>query len=58
MSITKPAKIQMHTKYRCSDNQAEQLAIVKVFEVIEMQQVKNKEPGTAVIYRDSKITLN
>ena len=29
---------------RCSNNQAEQLAIVKALEVIEMQQVKNN-PG-------------
>jgi ribonuclease HI len=43
---------------RCSNNQAEQLAIVKALEVIEMQQVKNNEPGTAVIYTDSKITLD
>jgi ribonuclease HI len=43
---------------RCSNNQAEQLAIVKELEVIEMQQVKNNESGTAVIYRDRKITLD
>jgi ribonuclease HI len=43
---------------RCSNNQAEQLAIVKALVVIEMQQVKNNEPGTAVIYTDSKITLD
>jgi ribonuclease HI len=43
---------------RCSNNQAEQLAIVKALEVTEMQQVKNNEPGTAVIYMDSKITLD
>jgi ribonuclease HI len=43
---------------RCSNNQAEQLAIVKALEVIEMQQVKNNEPGRAVIYTDSKITLD
>jgi len=43
---------------RCSNNQAEQLAIVKALEVIEMQHVKNNEPGRAVIYADSKITLD
>ena len=32
---------------RCSNNQAEQLAIVKALEVIEMQQVKNNKPGRA-----------
>jgi ribonuclease HI len=43
---------------RCSNNQAKQLAIVKALEVIEMQEVKNNEPGRAVIYTDSKITLD
>jgi len=43
---------------RCSNNQAEHLAILKALEVIEMQQVKNYEPGRAVIYTDSKITLD
>jgi ribonuclease HI len=43
---------------RCSNNQAEQLAIVKALEVIEMQQIKNNEPRRAVIYTDTKITLD
>ena len=42
----------------CINNVAEQLAIVKALEVIEMQQVKNNEPGTTVIYTDSKIKLD
>jgi ribonuclease HI len=42
---------------RCVNNQAE-LAIVKALEVTEMQQVKNNEPGRAVISTDSKITLD
>jgi ribonuclease HI len=42
---------------RCSNNQAEHLAIVQALEVIEMQQVKNNEPGRAVIYTDGKMTL-
>jgi len=32
--------------------------IVKAHEVIEKQQVNNNEHGTAVIYTDSKITLD
>jgi ribonuclease HI len=43
---------------RCSNNQAEQLATVKALEVIEMQQVKNNKPERAVIYTNSKITLD
>ena len=34
------------------------MAIVKALEVIEMQQVKQNEHGTAVIYTDSRITLD
>jgi len=43
---------------RCSNSQAQQLAIVKALEVIEMQQVKNNEPGKAVIYTEGKIKLD
>jgi ribonuclease HI len=43
---------------RCSNSQAEQLAIVKVLEVKETQQVNNNEHGTAVIYTDSKVRLD
>ena len=38
---------------RCSNNQAEQLAIVKALEVIETLQVNNNEHGTTFIYTDS-----
>ena len=43
---------------RCSNNQAEQLAIVKALEVIESQQENHNGHRTAVIYTDSKITLD
>jgi ribonuclease HI len=43
---------------RCYNNQAEQLAIVKALEAIETQQVNHNEHRTAVIYTDSKITLD
>ena len=42
---------------RCSNYQAEQLAIVKALEVIETHQVNHNEHRTAVITTDSKITL-
>jgi ribonuclease HI len=41
----------------CSNNQAEQLAIVKALEVIQSQQENHNEHRTAVVYTDSKITL-
>ena len=43
---------------RCTNNQAEQLAIVKALEVIETQQLKQNEHRTEVIYTDSRITLD
>ena len=43
---------------RCANNQAEQLAIVKALEVIESQQENKNKHRTAVIYTDSKITLD
>jgi len=43
---------------RCTNKQAEQLAIVQALAVIETQQVKQNEHGTAVIYTDSRITLD
>jgi ribonuclease HI len=43
---------------RCSNNQAEQLAIVKALEVIESQQENHNEHRTAVIHTDSKIALD
>jgi ribonuclease HI len=43
---------------RCTSNQAEKLAIVKALEVTGMEQVNLNEHTTAVIYTDSKITLD
>jgi ribonuclease HI len=42
---------------RCTNNQAEQLAIVKALEVMEMQQVIHDENRTVVVYTDCRITL-
>ena len=41
----------------CSNNQAEQLAIVKALQFIESQQENHNEHRRAVTYTDSKITL-
>ena len=43
---------------RCSNNEAEQLAIVKALAVTERQHVNREEHRTAVIFTDSKITLD
>lgn len=54
--LTEQLKIKLDN--RCSNNQAEQLANVKALEVIQTQQVNHNENRTAVIYTDSKITLD
>jgi ribonuclease HI len=42
---------------RCSNNQAEQLAIMKALEVLETQTANHNAHKIAVIYTDSKITM-
>jgi ribonuclease HI len=42
---------------RCTNNQAEQMAIVKTLEAIETQLVDRHVQKTVVIYTDSKITM-
>jgi ribonuclease HI len=42
----------------CTNNQAEQLAIIKALEVIQTQQVIHNERRSVVVYTDSKITLD
>jgi ribonuclease HI len=54
-ALTEQLKFKLDN--RCSNNQAEQLAIVKALEVIEPQENHNKR-RTAVIYMDIKITLD
>jgi ribonuclease HI len=43
---------------RCSNNQAEQLAIHNALEEIELLNRKNINPLTAIIYTDSKVSLD
>jgi ribonuclease HI len=42
---------------RCSNNQAEQLAIVKALETIEKSHINDNIPRTATVNTDSRITL-
>jgi ribonuclease HI len=43
---------------RCSNNQAEQLAIVKALEEIEGTTQITRNQRTAIIYTDSRITID
>jgi ribonuclease HI len=54
--VTEEHKLKLDS--RCSNNQAEHLAVVKALEVIEMRQVNHNEHRTVVIYTDIKITLD
>jgi len=42
---------------RCSNNQAEQLAIIKTLETIGKLHIKDSIPRSATVYTDSRITL-
>jgi ribonuclease HI len=52
------AQLKFKLDNRCSNNQAEQLAILKALEAIETQQDNYNEHKTVVIYMDSEITLD
>ena len=43
---------------RCSNNQAEQLAIAKALEALEKTDIEENSPCTAAIITDSKISLD
>jgi ribonuclease HI len=42
---------------RCSNNQAEQMAIFKALQTIDTIKINNNTPRTIMIHTDSKITL-
>ena len=52
------AKGQLKLKPRCSNNQAEQFAILKALESIETFNKIIITPSTAIIYTDSRISLD
>ena len=43
---------------RCSNNQAEQMALVKALQAIETIKINKNVPRTIIIYTDSRITLD
>jgi ribonuclease HI len=52
------AQIKLKLDSRCSNNQAEQLAIIKALEAIESIHTADINTRTATIFTDSKITLD
>ena len=51
-------KLKFKLDKRCSNSQAEQLATVKTLEALETQTANHNASKTAVIYTDSKITMD
>jgi len=51
-------QLQFRLGTRCSNNQAEQLAIVKALEAIETIDIPENSPRTIDIFTDSRITLD
>ena len=52
------AQLQFRLGTRCSNNQAEQLAIVKALEVIETIDILENSPRTTAIFTDNRITID
>jgi len=52
------AKLQFKLDNRCSNNQAEQLAILKALEKLEVLSRQSINPIWATIFTDSRITLD
>jgi len=48
----------MKLEDRCSNNQAELVAIHKALEEIELQNRERISPLTAIIYTDSRVSLD
>ena len=51
-------KLKFKLDAKCSNNQAEQLAIIKGLEAVKDIQITEDTPRTADIYTDSRITIN
>ena len=52
------AKVQQKLENRCSNNQAEQLAILKVLETIESMNSNSITPRMVTIFTDSRVSLD
>ena len=52
------AQIKFKLDKRCSNNQAEQLAIIKALESIYTLNTEESNPRTATVYTDSRLTID
>jgi ribonuclease HI len=51
-------QLQFRLEIKCSNNQAEQLAIVKALEAIETIDIPKSSPRTIDLFTDSRITID
>jgi len=52
------AKVQQKLDNRCSNNQAELLAILKILEIIESMNSHSINPRTVTIFMDNRVSLD
>jgi len=52
------ARQKFKLDHRCSNNQVEQLAILKALELINHLEIADNAPGTIGVYTDSRITID
>jgi len=52
------AKLQLKLDSRCSNNQAEQLPILKALNAIESMNRHSINPRTATVFTDSRVSLD
>ena len=52
------ARHKFRLNYKCSKNQAEQLAIVKALDLINYLEIADNKPCTIGVYNDSRITID
>jgi ribonuclease HI len=52
------ARHKFRLNHRCSNNQAEQLAIVKALDLINYLEIADNKPRTIGVYTDSRITID
>jgi ribonuclease HI len=51
-------QIKLQLDNRCSNNQAEQLTIIKALEGIDTISTEERSPRTATVYTDSRLTID
>ena len=52
------ARQKFKLDHRCSNNQVEQLAILKALELINHLEIADNAPGTIGVYTDSRISID